>query len=467
MKPILLTLLFAAALSVLHAAPPPGWTAQTLGNPTTAGGVTFTQATGAIEIMAPGHSIVSTSDKFQFIYQALTGDGEIVARVVSETLPANYPHAGLMLRNSLAANSANIEVFATRHIGIGFQRRATDGATTSGNSTHGSRTPPVWLKLARVGQRVTAYTSLDGVVWSMQDYVSDPTLPATLYAGLSASSTNAGGGSVMTYDQLLLRSAGAVIADATVSVIGSASTIGAATAITGQAGAYVLSSNGGNLGGSTPGLLFVHVPFAGDGEMRARVTGMSMLGGNSNIGLMVRDSLAADALYGSVALSTTGLKRQHITSVGGNASFAYGAAAPAVWLKLKRHGAVFAAFSSTDGLAWTALGKPFAVGLGPQVLFGLTLVGGGSSNAFVQTTVEQFLARGGFREVAHGPGVEHAGHVLLGVVDGKEDDARAGEFGAQQGDDFAAVGTGQAASPIPPLETMKAGRCAPPGFRPL
>jgi hypothetical protein len=135
----------------------------------------------------------------------------------------------------------------------------------------------------------------------------------------------------------------------------------------------VLSSNGGNPGGSTPGFLFVHAPFSGDGEMRMRVTGMSALGGNSNVGLMVRDSLAPDALYVSIALSTSGLMRQHINEVGGKPVYAYGSAAPAVWLRLKRNGALFSAYSSTDGVAWTPLGKPFAIGLGPSMLFGLTM----------------------------------------------------------------------------------------------
>jgi hypothetical protein len=112
-----------------------------------------------------------------------------VARVASEAVPGSYPHAGLMLRTSLAANSANIEVFATRHLGVVFQRRATNGAGTSPSSSNGSRLPPVWLKLARVGPSVTAYTSLDGVVWNAIDCVSDATLPATLYAGLPAGST--------------------------------------------------------------------------------------------------------------------------------------------------------------------------------------------------------------------------------------------------------------------------------------
>ncbi len=393
MKPLptalrLAALLWLGASPLLHAAPPPGWTAQNVGNPAIAGTVTFTEATGAIEITGRGHSIGGTSDAFQFIHQSLAGDGEIVVRVASLTNPASYSQAGLMLRSSLDANSAFVEVLSSSWNGISFRYRATTGAAMTGDSRVDGP-PPVWIKLARMGQRFSAYSSTDGIVWSLRGAVSTLTLPATLSAGLSVTSTNSGGGGVATCDGLALRASGAAPAEATVSLVGAASTAGTVSAIAGQTGAYVLSSNGGNLGSSTPGLLFFNVPFSGDGEIRARITGLSALGPNSNVGLMVRDSLAPDALYGSVALSTTGLKRQHITAVGGNPIYAYGAAAPAVWLRLKRNGAVFSAFSSADGTAWTPLGTPFAIAMGQNVFFGLTMVGGGSSSAFAQASVDQ------------------------------------------------------------------------------
>jgi len=316
----------------------------------------------------------------------LAGDGEIVVHVASLTNPSSYSQAGLMMRTSLAANSAFVEVVSSSSNGISFRYRDSTGAAMTGDS-RGDGPPPVWIKLARMGQRFTAYSSTDGIVWTVRGASSALVFPPMLYAGLSATSSDYQGGGVATCDGLALHPTGPSPLEATASVIGSANTAG--TVSSRGSNAYVLSSNGGNLGGGTPGLLFFNVPFSGDGEIRARVTGMSVLGPNSNVGLMVRDSLAPDAMYASITLSTQGIWRRHITSAGGNMINASRPGAATGWLKLVRHGAVFSAFSSDDGVTWTLLGKPFAIGMGPQVFFGLTVVSDGSGVAFAQANVDQ------------------------------------------------------------------------------
>lgn len=389
MKPFLLTFLFAAALSALHAAPPPGWTAQNVGSPTTPGTVTFTEATGAIAVTGPGHSIDYGADKFQFISQSLQGDGEIIARVASLTNPASYQKGGLMLRTSLAANSPFVEIFAGANDGVSFRYRPTAGINVVSDSHHGDKNAPVWIKLARLGSRVMAFTSANGIVWTDLGSTDAVTLPATLYAGFYGNSTTSGGGGVATFDALSVRRSEPVPLGTTVSLIGSSIAAGTATAVVGGNGAFVLSSDGGNLFGENNGFLFFHVPFSGDGEIRARVTGLSAVAGGSNIGLMVRDSLQPNALYASIAVYQDSLRRQHLTEVDGNPTDYSVSGAPMVWLKMARHGALFSAFSSADGLAWQPMGKPFAIGLGPNVLFGLTLVGGANwPTPFAQATVD-------------------------------------------------------------------------------
>ncbi len=390
---ILLT--FLLSITVLHGTPPPGWTAVNVGSPAIPGTVNFTESSGMTVVTGRGHTIDYGSDKFQFINQTLTGDGEITARVVSLTNPASYQKGGLMLRTSLAANSPYVEIFAGANDGVSFRYRPTAGINLVSDSRQGDKNAPVWLKLARLGSRVMASTSANGIVWSDLGSTDElGPLPPTLYAGLYATSNDSNGGGVSTFDNLTLRQAGAVPNGLTTSLVGPAITAGSASTVAGgnAPGTFVLSSNGGNLGGQNAGFLFLHVPFSGDGEIRARVTGLSTVAGHSSIGLMVRDSLAPAALYASVSLSPAGLRRQHILEIEGNPTNFDGPAAPAapvVWLRLKRHGAVFSAFSSTDGVGWQLLGKPFAIGLGPNVLFGLTMVGGANwPTPFAQATVD-------------------------------------------------------------------------------
>ena len=379
----LAALIWAGVSLFLHAAEPPGWLAENVGVPPIAGTVDYTEATGQTAVTGRNHTIDNTSDKFQFIHQPLVGDGEITTRVASLTNPSSSPHAGLMLRTSLAANSQFVELFTTSSNGVSFRYRESAGASVTNNSRV-DQTNPVWLKLARMGQRITAYISTDGVVWSSRGSIPAMSLPETLHAGLSVTSNDTQGGGVATYDNLSLHATGLPPAEANVTLIGT--TAGTVSELTTDS--FLLSSNGGILGGSTPGFLFFNIPFSGDGEIKARIRNLAALGPNSNVGLMVRDSLTPDSLYASVALSTTGLKRQHIDTIGGNPTYYSGPATPAVWLKLARNGVLFSASSSPDGVAWTPLGKPFAVPLGPQVLFGLTLVAGGNGSAFAQATVD-------------------------------------------------------------------------------
>ena len=159
-------LLFAGMATVLHAAPPPGWTAQNIGSPTLPGTVTYTAASGQIAVTGPDHVIDYSADSFQFIYQPMQGDGEIVARVVSFTNPQSYPHAGLMMRASLAANSAHAEIYAQPRNGVSPRFRDTTGAQMD-NQSRMDASAPIWIKLARLGPRVTAYMSQDGITWSI------------------------------------------------------------------------------------------------------------------------------------------------------------------------------------------------------------------------------------------------------------------------------------------------------------
>src|SRR5689334_4590406 len=62
---------------------PAPWNAQDIGSPAIAGTASFDQSTGAFGISAAGSGVGGRSDQFTFIYQQVTGDVEIIARVDS------------------------------------------------------------------------------------------------------------------------------------------------------------------------------------------------------------------------------------------------------------------------------------------------------------------------------------------------------------------------------------------------
>ena len=108
---------------------PSPWQSQDVGATGQTGSSTF--AGGTFTINGAGADIWGTADAFQFGYQTLTGDGQIVARVTSVQNTSSLAKAGLMLRASVAANAAHV-ILDLRPTGdIEFMTRSTTGGSTS------------------------------------------------------------------------------------------------------------------------------------------------------------------------------------------------------------------------------------------------------------------------------------------------------------------------------------------------
>jgi hypothetical protein len=111
-----------------------------------------------------GADIWGAADAFRFVFQPLNGDGEIVAQVSGIENVNAWTKAGVMIRESMQPNSRHASLFASPGKGLAFQRRvATGGASVN---TGVSGVAPVWLKLTRAGDLVSAYRSADGVAWT-------------------------------------------------------------------------------------------------------------------------------------------------------------------------------------------------------------------------------------------------------------------------------------------------------------
>ena len=100
------------------------------------------------------------------------GDGELIARVTGLQNTEPWAKAGIMFRQVLSANFANVAnaknvfVMATPEHGTGMQSRAETGGGS--NYLPGPYfTAPVWLRLKREGNVFTGYSSLDGVNWTV------------------------------------------------------------------------------------------------------------------------------------------------------------------------------------------------------------------------------------------------------------------------------------------------------------
>ncbi len=134
----------------------------TAGDPSVTGNATF--ANNTYTLTGSGSDVWDTNDHFQFLYSPFVGDGEVVARVVTEGFANASTKAGVMIRESLAANAKNAFTLEFPQQGRNaptFQWRPATGATTQEDGPAAQMSPPIWLRVVRAGNAVSGYYAHD------------------------------------------------------------------------------------------------------------------------------------------------------------------------------------------------------------------------------------------------------------------------------------------------------------------
>jgi regulation of enolase protein 1 (concanavalin A-like superfamily) len=139
-------------------------------------------------VAGSGSDIWGTSDAFRFVYMPVTGNCTIVAHVVTLQNIDGWSKAGVMIRDSLAANAANAFIAVTPGNGVTWQTRSSTGANSGNNNTTGL-SAPYWVKLVRNGNTFTGYRSSDSVTW-FQLGSATFSMSSTAYIGLALTSHN-------------------------------------------------------------------------------------------------------------------------------------------------------------------------------------------------------------------------------------------------------------------------------------
>lgn len=128
-----------------------------------AGGASYTG--GSFTVNGSGNDIWWNADGFHYVYQQKSGDCEVVARVETLENTDASAKAGVMIRESTAADSKHVILNVKPSGDVEFMRRDSGGGMTDYLGGSGGALPR-WLKLVRSGNTFTAYLSGDGVNWS-------------------------------------------------------------------------------------------------------------------------------------------------------------------------------------------------------------------------------------------------------------------------------------------------------------
>jgi hypothetical protein len=183
-------------------------------------GMMYVTGTNAYTIACEGSDIWGTDDGFNFAFEKKTGDFDVVVRQKDITHTSNWAKGGLMVREDLSSGSRNWNIIndplasdgiaAPDGSGYGASmiecncRYTNDVAgmnTTAGWVGEIARTdapayPNAWVRIARKGSVLTAYSSSDGLNWKARAtndtavVGTGVALPATVYVGLCTTAHN-------------------------------------------------------------------------------------------------------------------------------------------------------------------------------------------------------------------------------------------------------------------------------------
>ena len=166
---------------------PSPWQTQDVGSFKVAGAASWSSNTFAFTVLGEGTDISGSADGFRYVYQSANDDCSLVARVVSVQNTDNSAKAGVMIRDSLSANSKEASVCIQPDGNAVFlYRSATGGSTTKVAKT--GQAAPRWVKLERSGNVFTASCSANGVIWSAIGTPQTISMGTAPYIGLAVTS---------------------------------------------------------------------------------------------------------------------------------------------------------------------------------------------------------------------------------------------------------------------------------------
>jgi hypothetical protein len=135
-----------------------------------------------LSVYAAGNDIFGASDSFRFTYKPMCGDGEVVARTLQLDAVDPFSKAGIMIRESDAADARNFALLWTGTHGFHVQWRANTGGGTTDAGEDIPGDLGMYMRIVREGFTFTAYVSQDGKNWR----IVGPRLGVTVFMGTAA-----------------------------------------------------------------------------------------------------------------------------------------------------------------------------------------------------------------------------------------------------------------------------------------
>ncbi|MFZ1169447.1 MAG: Ig-like domain-containing protein, partial [Candidatus Sulfotelmatobacter sp.] len=223
-----LILVFLVSSQVSFAQLPSGWSDADVGSVGTAGSSSYASGVFTVNGAGGGQLNSGSADAFHFVYQAWSGDGSIVARLVSVPSGAQ---AAVMIRQTLDPGSVTSNMLDEGSFAE-FSARTTAGGSVSFVGDASGLTLPQWLMIVRSGSTFTTYIAPDGVNWTQVGSSETISMTQTVYLGLAVTSSNTTALATATFDNVSINTTAAP-APLIASVSATTGNIGSTVVITG------------------------------------------------------------------------------------------------------------------------------------------------------------------------------------------------------------------------------------------
>lgn len=178
-------LVFGFTIGFSAAAIPEPWKQMDIGAVGTAG--SGSETGGTWTVTGSGVDIWGNADGFRYVYQRLNGNIQLIVKVTTVQNTNVWSKAGLMIRDNLTPGSRNVALFVTPGNGVTFQSRAVANQVSISEKAPGF-TAPYWIKLARSGNRFSAWRSPDNITWTRVGTTRTVEMDPVLHAGLAVTS---------------------------------------------------------------------------------------------------------------------------------------------------------------------------------------------------------------------------------------------------------------------------------------
>ena len=360
---------------------------QIIGEPAT-GTASFSCEINQFLLTSGSANVSGENDSFQYIYKSLTGDVDIKSRISNNSAALT----GLMIRNGIASNARFAFVGFSGDKTITRYRSVPNETASDGSSLNGD----TWLRISRVGDSISSYSSSDGSAWSLLE-TTDVVLGQPVLVGMVGVNGSSTFSDVTVEGELSSNSevigpidpnptdlvvfpGGSLEESFNAKEIGTEDLLSSASYDV-ENDIFRMSAVGGETWGQKDDFYFVNREVAGDVEVTVKISSLVTGDAFGEAGIMFRESASDDSMHAFLTVSGgkgVAFSRRHTEGGGTTRSGKGGIVAP-VWLRLIKEGTYISAYYSEDGENWSFLSEDI-VDFSDTIFIGLAVAANGQDD---------------------------------------------------------------------------------------